>query len=70
MDDNITSKTTELTVSAMSAFLTPFMVSSMNIVLPSIAEEFRMNAMLILIQSVSIGDLSADSICHIRRDKS
>jgi len=46
MDDNITSKTTALTVSAMSAFLTPFMVSSMNIVLPSIAGEFRMNAML------------------------
>jgi MFS family permease len=46
MDNNTTSKTTALFVSAMSAFLTPFMVSSMNIVLPSIAADFRMNAMI------------------------
>lgn len=46
MHDNVTSKRTALIVSAMSAFLTPFMVSSINIVLPSIAGDFRMNAML------------------------
>jgi EmrB/QacA subfamily drug resistance transporter len=46
MHENTTSKTTALIVSAMSAFLTPFMVSSINILLPSIARDFGMNAML------------------------
>lgn len=40
-----TSKKVALIISSLSAFLTPFMVSSMNIVLPSIAKDFEMNAM-------------------------
>ena len=36
-----------LTVSAMAAFLTPFMASSINIALPSIGKEFRMDAVVI-----------------------
>jgi MFS family permease len=37
-------KRTALIASAMSAFLPPFMISSTNIVLPSIGKDFNMNA--------------------------
>ena len=42
--DNDTSKKATLAVATMTSFLTPFMGSCVNIALPSIGEEFAMNA--------------------------
>jgi len=44
---NHTVKNVALLVTALSAFLTPFMVSSINIALPSIGKEFSMSAVLL-----------------------
>jgi len=45
--DNNTSKRTALVVASLPSFLTPFMISSVNIALPSIGNEFSLNAILL-----------------------
>ncbi len=46
MNENATKKSA-LLVTTLSSFLTPFMASSVNIALPSIAREFKMDAVLL-----------------------
>lgn len=45
--DNATQRRTALLIASLSSFLTPFMVSSINIALPSIGREFSMDAVLL-----------------------
>ena len=45
--DDAASKRSALTVATLASFLTPFMGSSINIALPSIGEEFAMDAVLL-----------------------
>ncbi|MFC1987250.1 MFS transporter [Chloroflexota bacterium] len=45
--NNQASKTATLVITTIASFLTPFMGSSINIALPSIGEEFSMNAILL-----------------------
>lgn len=44
MNDDATIKRSALLIATLSAFLTPFMVSSVNIALPAIGKEFQMSA--------------------------
>ncbi len=44
MNDDATIKRSALLIATLSAFLTPFMVSSVNIALPAIGREFQMSA--------------------------
>ena len=44
MSDDIAVKRSALLIATLSAFLTPFMVSSINIALPSIAKDLHMSA--------------------------
>lgn len=46
MTDDATLKRSALLIATLSAFLTPFMVSSVNIALPAIGREFAMSAVL------------------------
>lgn len=46
MEDSAT-KLSALTVASLSSFLTPFMVSSVNVALPSIEKEFKIDAVLL-----------------------
>ncbi len=46
MTDDATLKRSALLIATLSAFLTPFMVSSLNIALPAIGREFQMSAVL------------------------
>jgi len=45
-DDRATVKRSALLIATLSAFLTPFMVSSINIALPAIGKDFKMSAVL------------------------
>ena len=45
--ENPVNKNAALFVATLSSFFTPFMASSINIALPSIAREFSMNAILL-----------------------
>jgi EmrB/QacA subfamily drug resistance transporter len=47
MHDDITIKRSALLIATLAAFLTPFMVSSINIALPAIGGEFQMSAVLL-----------------------
>ncbi len=47
MSDDAAVKQAALLIAALSAFLTPFMVSSINIALPAIGREFQMSAVLL-----------------------
>ncbi|MGQ9617773.1 MAG: MFS transporter [Candidatus Aminicenantia bacterium] len=47
MDGFKLEKTAVLTLATLSSFLTPFMGSSINVALPSIGKEFKMNAILL-----------------------
>jgi EmrB/QacA subfamily drug resistance transporter len=47
MHDDVTIKRSALLIATLAAFLTPFMVSSINIALPAIGREFQMGAVLL-----------------------
>lgn len=47
IDDTNVNKRVALVVATLSSFFTPFMASSINIALPTIAAEFKMNAVLL-----------------------
>jgi len=46
MNDDVITKRAALLIATLSAFLTPFMASSLNIALPAIGKEFQMSAVL------------------------
>lgn len=47
MNNEMNNKKTALLVSALASFLTPFMISSVNIALPLIGNEFKINAVIL-----------------------
>ena len=62
MNDN-TTKRSALIISSTSAFLTPFMISSINIALPAIGKEFETDA--VLLSWVATSYLLAAAVCLV-----
>jgi EmrB/QacA subfamily drug resistance transporter len=62
MTDKAT-KLTALTIASLSSFITPFMVSSVNIALPAVGEEFKTDA--VVLSWVATSYLLAAAVCLV-----